>query len=72
LRTFPIIASALLLSACAATPPGRDAAPPKAETQAEAHRVCYQRMQAARAGALLTSPNWHQVRMCMQARGHPV
>lgn len=71
MRTNLLIASALLLSACA-TPPGGDGAPPKAETAAEAHRICYQRMQAARAGALLMTPNWHQVRMCMQARGHPV
>jgi hypothetical protein len=60
----------VLLAGCASSAPsGQGTAEPAPLTRQQAHLKCYQQMQAARAGALLTTPDWHQYRICMRNRG---
>ncbi len=60
----------VLLAGCATSaPPPRETVEAAPLTRHQAHLKCYQQMQAARAGALLTTPDWHQYRMCMRGRG---
>lgn len=69
--TLIISVSSLLLAACAT--PGDSATASKAPlTKQQAHVICYQQMQAARAGSMNVTPNRHQYVMCMKARGFDV
>jgi hypothetical protein len=66
---LPAVLAMLTLSGCA-TAVAERGEPPAPESEAEARRICWQRMQAARAGGMLTVPDRHQVRMCLKRKGY--
>ncbi len=66
---LPAVLALLSLSGCAAAVAER-VEPPAPESEAEARRICWQRMQAAHAGGVRTMPDRHQVRMCLKRKGY--